>query len=75
MAKNTPRSKNDQFPNSPRTVDRQMVTPVDLDKAFFPVVSANPKRRELNPGERPSHENKTADAPEVLYGTRRQSRY
>lgn len=73
MAK--PRSKNDQYPKSKQTVDRQMVVPENYQNTQFPVTSANPKRREMNPEERRSYENKFADAPKILHGTSRQSRY
>jgi len=71
-----PRSKNDQYPKSPKTVDRQMVVPEDYEKSFFPVTSANPKRRELNEGERKSTPNTFANSPANPFGgTRKQSRY
>ena len=73
MAK--PRSKNDQYGGSPKTVDRQMIIPVDQDKAFFPVVGAGPKRGELNDNERKSTPNTFADAPKIVFGKSTQSRY
>lgn len=67
---------NRSFPRKGQTVDRQMVIPVDYEKSFFPVTSANPKRSELNPGERKSTPNTFRDCPTNPYGgTRRQSRY
>lgn len=75
MAKNKPLPKNEQSRGNPRTVDRQMVVPQNYQNTQFPVTSANPKRRELNPAERRSYENKFADAPKILHGTSRQSRY
>ena len=52
-----------------------MVVPYNYENFRYPVVSANPKRRELNPEERASHENKFDDAPKIIYGRSRQSRY